>query len=79
MTFGTLIEKVLKDNKNKPMSGTEIWKYAISKGYDKKISSQGKKPNNTMTSILYTDMKKNPENQKFQIHGNNPKKFSLKR
>ena len=75
MTFTQLIEKVLKET-NTPMSGTEIWRKAEEKGYDKLLNSKGKNPKNTLTSILYTDIKK--VNSKYVLHSSNPKKFTLK-
>lgn len=79
MKFTELIEQVLIENKNKPMSGKEIWEYATSKGYDKQLSTNGKTPDQTMKSVLYNDMKKNENYQKYNVFGNLPKKFALKK
>ncbi len=59
LTFVALAEKVLRDEK-RPLSPGEIWQLAVAKGYDKKLSSHGKTPKQTLYTVVYVDSKRNP-------------------
>ena len=76
MTFSKLIEMILSEN-NDPMSTAEIWSYAQEKGYAKLLNSCGKSPKNTLASIFTADQKK--INNKFILHSDSPKTFTLKK
>jgi uncharacterized protein len=60
MTFLQLAEKVIKEE-NKPLSPAEIWKIAQIKGYDKMLDSQGKTPDATLYSAVFTNARDNPD------------------
>lgn len=76
MTFLELAEQVLKDEK-KSLTATEIWAIAETKGYDKKLNSQGKTPWATLGAQIYVNSKDNPKTLFAQIDSR-PKKFYLK-
>lgn len=73
--FINLAKKILEENKNTPMSVSEIWKYAIAKGYDKQISYGTKTPEKSLQSRLYTNQK---SFQLFDRIGSAPVRFLLK-
>jgi len=76
MTFLELAEKILIE-KQQPLSASEIWNYAIQKGYDKGLNSQGKTPGATLGALIYVNTKDNPKSL-FQKTDSRPKKFYLK-
>jgi hypothetical protein len=76
MTFLELAEQVLKGEK-RPLTATEIWTIAETKGYDKKLNSEGKTPWATLGAQIYVNAKDNPKTLFAQTDGR-PKKFYLK-
>lgn len=76
MTFLELAEKILKEN-NQPLSTSDIWNYALQKGYEKQLSSLGKTPWATLGAQIYVNAKDNPKSI-FEKTDTRPKKFFLK-
>ena len=56
-TYIDLIVEVLTEA-NRPMQAKEIWDYACTKGYDKKLKSIGKTPVKTLYGCIYKDISK---------------------
>jgi len=56
MTFIELAEKVLSEEK-KALTASEIWQIATTKGYDKKLNSEGKTPWATLGAQIYVNAK----------------------
>jgi hypothetical protein len=77
MTFLELAEKVLSEVK-KPLSSSEIWRYAEAKLYINQVASQGKTPAATLGAQLYVNSRDN-EKSPFATIGSRPKKFYLKK
>jgi len=63
MTFLGLAEKILREE-NKPLSPSEIWNIAMSKGYDEQLDSKGKTPAATLYSAIFTNARTDPECQR---------------
>ncbi len=76
MTFLELAEKVLNE-KQQPLSSTEILNYAIKKGYEKELNTEGKTPWATLGAQIYVNAKDNPKSI-FAKTDSRPKKFYLK-
>ena len=76
LTFGELAIKILKET-NEPMTVEEMWEYAVTVEYDKKLGSKGKTPWRTMGAKIYVDLKDNPNTPFIKIDSK-PKKFFLK-
>lgn len=76
MTFLELAECVLKEEKL-PLTATEIWQYAINKGYEKHLKSEGKTPWATLGAQIYVNAKDNPKTP-FAQTDTRPRKFYLK-
>ncbi len=76
MTFLELAEQVLKDEK-RPLTATEIWTIAETKGYNKRLNSEGKTPWATLGAQIYVNAKDNPKTL-FAQTDSRPKKFYLK-
>lgn len=76
MTFLELAERILREEK-RPMTATEIWTLATTKGYDKQLNSEGKTPWQTMNAQIYISAKDNPKTP-FAQTDSRPKKFYLK-
>jgi hypothetical protein len=76
MTFLELAEKILIE-KQQPLSSTEIWNFAIQKGYEKELNTQGKTPWATLGAQIYVNAKDNPKSI-FAKTDSRPKKFYLK-
>jgi len=76
MTFLGLAEKVLLEVK-KPMSASEIWRYAVDKQYTTALGTQGKTPSATLAAQLHVSSR-DSENSPFLTLGSRPKKFYLK-
>jgi len=76
MTFIELAEKVLSEEK-KALTASEIWQIATTKGYDKKLNSEGKTPWATLTAQIYVNAKDNPKTP-FAQTDTRPKRFYLK-
>ena len=60
MTFLELAEKILTE-KQQPLSSTEIWNFAIQKGYEKELNTEGKTPWATLGAQIYVNSKDNPK------------------
>ncbi len=76
MTFLGLAEKILREQ-NKPLSPSEMWNIAVSKGYDTQLDSQGKTPAATLYSAIFTNARTDPET-KFVKLGQRPARYFLK-
>ena len=76
MTFLELAEKILTE-KQQPLSSTEIWNFAIQKGYEKELNTEGKTPWATLGAQIYVNSKDNPKSI-FAKTDSRPKKFYLK-
>ncbi|GCC51315.1 hypothetical protein SanaruYs_15380 [Chryseotalea sanaruensis] len=77
MTFLELAEKVLLEVK-RPLSSSEIWRYAEEKLYTGELGSQGKTPWATLGAQLHVSARDN-EKSPFATIGSRPKKFYLKK
>lgn len=77
MTFLELAEEVLK-TVGRPLTYTEIWKNAKSKGLDKQVSTKGKTPEETLRVSISTDIKKKNDSSIFLIYSKKPTTFWLK-
>ena len=60
MTYLELAEKVLLE-KQQPLSSSDIWNFAVQKGYDKELNKQGKTPGATLGAQIYVNSKDNPK------------------
>lgn len=58
------------------MSATEIWNYAVSKGYSAKLETSGRTPSATLTARLY-GAANDKDNNSFDVVGIRPKKFYI--
>ncbi len=74
--FLQLARKIIEEEK-RPLTATEIWEIAQSKGYDKDIPTKGKTPWATLGAMLYVDVRDNPHSD-FVTTGLRPKKFVLR-
>jgi len=71
-----MAKKVLEEEKQ-PLSASEIWQIAASKGYDKLVETKGKTPWATLSALFYVDIRDNPSTD-FVLLGARPKRFILK-
>jgi hypothetical protein len=76
MTFLQMAQKVLDDEKQ-PLTASEIWDTAVSKGYEKLVASKGKTPWATLGALIYVDVRDNPSSVFVPI-ATRPKRFILK-
>ena len=77
LTFLGLAERVLEEA-NRPLSPNEIWKIALSKGYDRELRSKaGKTPASTLYSAIMTD--EYFEKSRFVRVSEQPARYFLKR
>lgn len=76
ITFLQLAKKVLEEEQ-RPLSASEIWRIAVTKGYEKELGSKGKTPWQTLGAMLYVDVRDNPSSE-FTTIGARPKRFVLK-
>lgn len=76
MTFLELAEKVLQEE-GKPLTSSEIWAIAVKKGYEKELNSQGKTPWDTLSALIYVNVKDEPKSI-FAKTDTRPKRFYLK-
>lgn len=76
ITFLQMAEKVLEEEKQ-PLTASEIWQIAASKGYDKLVDSKGKTPWATLGALIYVDVRDN-QSTNFVPLGARPKRFILK-
>ena len=81
MTFIDAAKQILIENNNLPMSPKEIWSKISEK---KLVSTSGKTPQASLSTIMLYSSKDSPCNEKdqykikyFEIIGNNPMKFRL--
>lgn len=74
-TFFELAQDSLK-YANKPLSISEIWDTAVELGLDKKLSSSGKTPVNTLSARITTDVKKGKAS-KFVRVSEKPSRYML--
>lgn len=76
LTFLQMAKKVLEEEKQ-PLSASEIWQIAVSKGYDKLVETKGKTPWATLSALFYVDVRDNSSTD-FVPLGARPKRFILK-
>ncbi len=76
ITFLQMAQKVLSEVQQ-PLTASEIWQVAVSKGYDKLVDSKGKTPWATLGALIYVDVRDNPATV-FAPIGARPKRFVLK-
>lgn len=76
ITFLQMAQKVLSEVEQ-PLTASEIWQVAVSKGYDKLVDSKGKTPWATLGALIYVDVRDNPSTVFVPI-GARPKRFILK-
>ena len=76
MTFLQVANKIFLEE-NQPLSPNEIWRIAVSKGYDKLIDTKGKTPWSTLYSLIFVDVRDNPSSI-FVLISERPKRFILK-
>jgi uncharacterized protein len=76
MKFLELATKVLAEV-NKPLSASEIWEFAHSKGYTNLLDTKGATPEYTLSARLYSAIG-DTSNNKFGAVGERPKRFYLK-
>ena len=76
LTFLQMAKKVLEEEKQ-PLSASEIWQIAVSKGYDKLVETKGKTPWGTLSALFYVDVRDNSSTD-FVPLGARPKRFILK-
>ncbi len=74
-TFFKLAQDVLEYAK-KPLSVSEIWQTAMELGLDKKLSSSGKTPVNTLSARISTDVKRG-KSSKFVKVSKKPSRYKL--
>ena len=74
-TFSKLAQDVLKQS-SEPLSVQQIWEKAKELGLVDKLSSSGKTPTNTLSSILYTEAK-DKNKQTFKKVSESPTKYIL--
>lgn len=75
-TLKDLAKTILQDKK-KPLTSLEIWKFATEKGLDKKYNFIGKDPWNTISRKVKNDISEN-DNSPFILIQSRPVKFYLK-
>jgi hypothetical protein len=76
LTFLQLAQKIL-DEEKRPLTASELWEIAQSKGYDKAISTKGKTPWATLAAQIYVEVRDNPDGV-FVAVGTRPKRFALR-
>ena len=74
--FLELAHKILQEE-NKPLSVEEMWQFAIRKGYDTLLGSNGKTPERTLGARIYVDMQNNIDSI-FDKVSTRPTRFALK-
>jgi hypothetical protein len=76
LTFLDLAALVL-DETETPMTYREIWEYAVRKGYDRRVGSEGATPAATLRAVLGRDIASNPSTR-FAMIDVFPTKFRLR-
>lgn len=74
--FIQLARKVMEIEK-RPLTISEIWQIALEKGFDKELNTVGITPWDTLSAMLYVDVRDNPKSLFITI-GARPKRFLLK-
>ena len=77
LTFIELAKRILEEEK-KPLSATDIWEIAKTKGYDNLLHSQGKTPWATLGAQLYCNVRDRKDSLFIKV-GTRPKLFHLKK
>ncbi len=77
LTFVELAIRIIEEEK-KPLSATDIWEIAKTKGYDKLLHSQGKTPWATLGAQLYCNVRDHKDSPFIKV-GTRPKLFHLKK
>jgi hypothetical protein len=77
LTFIELAKRVLEEEK-KPLSSTDIWEIAKTRGFDKLLHSQGKTPWATLGAQLYCNVRDRKDSPFIKV-GTRPKLFHLKK
>ncbi len=77
LTFIELAKRILEEER-KPLSATDIWEIAKTKGYDDLLHSQGKTPWATLGAQLYCNVRDRKDSPFIKI-GTRPKLFHLKK
>jgi len=77
LTFIELAKRILEEER-KPLSATDIWEIAKTKGYDDLLHSQGKTPWATLGAQLYCNVRDRKASPFIKI-GTRPKLFHLKK
>lgn len=77
LTFLELAKRVLEEEK-KPLSATDIWEIAKTKGYDHLLRSHGKTPWATLGAQLYCNVRDRKDSPFVKI-GTRPKLFHLRK
>jgi hypothetical protein len=76
MTFLELAQRVLSEQQ-RPLAPSEIWKIAVSKGYDRGVSAQGKTPAQTLYSAIFLNERDNPDTI-FVKYNTRPARYYIK-
>jgi hypothetical protein len=76
LTFLELAKKVLREE-NRPLAPSEIWKIAVSKGYEKSLESTGKTPARTLYAAILLNERDSPDTE-FVKYDTSPARYFLK-
>ena len=76
LTFLQLADRVLREEA-RPLSPDEIWKVAVAKGYDALVGSRGKTPWQTVSALMYVDIRDNAVSPFIKVDSR-PRRFFLK-
>ena len=71
-----LAKQVLSES-GMPMNAQQIWKYAVSKGYDRNSNLSGKTPERTIGAQIYVNIRDDPKSPFVKI-SSKPAQFGLK-
>jgi hypothetical protein len=76
LTFLELAKQVLTEAK-RPLAPSEIWRFAVSKGYDSRLRTQGRTPAQTLYAAIFLDERDNGDT-KFVKYNTRPARYYLK-
>jgi uncharacterized protein len=76
LTFLEFAKKVLREE-NRPLAPSEIWKIAVSKGYEKSLETTGKTPAQTLYSAILLNERDSPDTE-FVKYDTSPARYFLK-
>jgi hypothetical protein len=76
LTFLELAKKVIREE-NRPLAPSEIWKIAVSKGYEKFLETTGKTPAQTLYSAIFLNERDSPDTE-FVKYDTSPARYFLK-